>query len=248
MDNQFTPIYPRWRESNMNTNNGWIKIHRKLLESSIHNKPNYFCLWVTLLMMANHKEHNFIWNGKEEVVKEGQIYTGRKALSKQTGISETSIERILQTLENGHQIRQQKTTKFRLITIEKWKEYQSSDTKLDNKRTTNGHIQECKNEKKDIYIADKSAKPKEPVKQIDINSLYKSMGLPEPPVRIVNIWQDEAANAIKYLTDSKGKEGSIFKCFKNNQSSARFALSDCKELNQPYALYFFKVYNELIKK
>ena len=50
------------------------------LESPTHNKPAYGWLWVNLLLLATHKEHRFIWNGKEEIVKEGQIYTGRKSL------------------------------------------------------------------------------------------------------------------------------------------------------------------------
>jgi len=130
--------------------NGWIKLHRKLLDNPIANKPTYGWLWTTLLLLANHKEHKFLWNKKTIIIKDGQLLTGRKELSQQTGISQTTIERILQTLENGHQIKQYKTTKFRLISIINWTEYQCSDDKADNKRTTNGHIQECKNDK-NIY-------------------------------------------------------------------------------------------------
>lgn len=131
-------------------NNGWVKLHRKLLDSPIHNKPNHFTLWVSLLMMAAHKEHRFIWNGKEEVVREGQVYTGRKVLSEQTGIPQTTIEDILKTLENQHQIRQQKTTKYRLITIEKWKDYQNSDINSDNKATTKRQQSDTYNKVKNV--------------------------------------------------------------------------------------------------
>jgi len=79
-----------------------------------------------------------MWNDRLVLVKEGQMITGRKELSEATGISEASIERILTTLENGQQIEQQKTTKYRLITIVNWKDYQDSDSKVDNRRTTNG--------------------------------------------------------------------------------------------------------------
>lgn len=125
--------------------NGWIKLHRKLLENPFAHKANSFSLWVTLLLLANHKENKFMWNGKIIVIKDGQFITGRKELSKQTGIPQTTIERILEMLENGHQIEQQKTTKYRLITIVNWDEYQKVDSKVDNKRTTNGQQTDTNN-------------------------------------------------------------------------------------------------------
>ena len=95
-----------------------------------------------------------MFNDEIIIIKEGQLVTGRRQLSEMTGISQTTIERILKVLENGHQIGQQKTTKFRLITIVNWKEYQNADIKMDNKRTTKRHIQECNNEKNNTLSAE----------------------------------------------------------------------------------------------
>lgn len=115
---------------------GWIKLHRKLLENPIIRKPSYLALWVVLLLKANHKDNKMIWNGNIIVVKEGQMITGRKSLSEETNIPESTIEDILKFLETQHQIQQQKTTKFRLITIVNWKDHQSPDIKSNNKATT----------------------------------------------------------------------------------------------------------------
>lgn len=126
--------------------NGWIKLHRKLLDNPLILKPSWFLLWVLLLLLANHQDKEMIWNGKKIVVKKGQFITGRKKLAKLSGISETTVERILKYLENEHQIGQQKTTKYRLITILNWETYQV----LDNKRTTNGQQTDTnKNDNKD---------------------------------------------------------------------------------------------------
>ncbi len=46
------------------------------------------------------------------------------------------VERVLKYLEIEHQIEQQKTTKYRVITILNWDKYQTEDSKSDNKRTT----------------------------------------------------------------------------------------------------------------
>lgn len=137
-------------KTNMKASNGWVKLHRKLLENPIAQKPNYFSLWVHLLLKANHQENKHMWNGGIIIIKEGQMITGRKALSLETGIPQTTIEDILKYLETQQQIRQQKTTKFRLITIINWKDYQESDNKATTKRQqsdTNKNVNNVKNVK-----------------------------------------------------------------------------------------------------
>jgi len=114
---------------------GFIFLHRKILENPIAQNPTIAWLWITLLLLANHQNHKIIWNKEEITIKRGQLLTGRKQLSQQTGIPETTIERHLDYLaKNGHQIEQQKTNKFRIITILNWDTYQ----KRTPKRTTNG--------------------------------------------------------------------------------------------------------------
>ena len=152
--------------------NGWIKLHRKFLDNPMSKKPKLTLLWITLLLLANHKDKKFMWNGETIIIKEGQILTGRKQLSEQTGIPETTIERALNQFEkSGQQIEQQKTTKYRLITIINWKEYQKSDRKVDNKRTTNGQQTDTnkndKNEKNDKKILTSGQSPQ------DINKLIE---------------------------------------------------------------------------
>jgi hypothetical protein len=117
--------------------NGWIQLHRKLLDNPIYRKPAWLSVWVTLLLLASHKEkEDFIWNGKPIKLKKGEFITGRNKLSELTGVPATTIEDILKYLETQQQIRQQKTTKFRLISILKWNNYQKSVIKSDNRATT----------------------------------------------------------------------------------------------------------------
>ena len=109
----------------MNTSHGWIKLYRCLLDDAVCQKSAYFHLWVTLLLLANHKEHEFIFNNEIHTVTPGQFITGRKKLSHLTGIPETTIRRILKCFENGHMIRRKITPKYTVITITKWEKYQS---------------------------------------------------------------------------------------------------------------------------
>lgn len=121
-------------------NNGWIKIHRKLQKKGFAGKPAYFAVWVHLLLEANHKEKDIVFNKTLIKVKRGQILTGRKQLSKLTGVVDTSLERILNYFEkNEHQIGQRKTNRYRLITIYNYDRYQSTDIQTDIQRTSSGH-------------------------------------------------------------------------------------------------------------
>ncbi len=56
-------------------------------------------LWLSLLLLVNHKSKEIMWNGEIIIIREGQLLTGRKELSRQTGIPESTIEDILKTLE-----------------------------------------------------------------------------------------------------------------------------------------------------
>ena len=113
---------------------GWVVLHRKLLDNPISNKADYLSVWIHLLLMANHKETNFIWNNKKQTLKTGQLLTGRKKLSKKTGVAQSQIYKILNYLELEQQIKQQKTTKYTIITIVNWHKYQDKEQQKEQQR------------------------------------------------------------------------------------------------------------------
>ena len=116
-----------------NNNLGFISIHRQLMDKCWYSDSNYLSLWLHLLLAANYR-NNFIHS---QLVKRGQLLTGRKQLSKKLGINESKIERILTYFEEvEQQIEQQKTNKFRIITIKNYDDYQKLDSKTDNRATT----------------------------------------------------------------------------------------------------------------
>lgn len=166
-------------------NNGWIKIHRKLKDKGYYKKSAYVHLWVHLLLEANHKESEFMWNGKMIIIKEGQFLTGRKKLSEDTGIPEGTVERILKMLESEQQINQEKTTKHRIITINNWSEYQS-EQQMNNKRTTN-------EQQVDTNKNDKNIKNN------------KNKDLKETPSKNIVSIEDREKNFINELSNYKNK-------------------------------------------
>ena len=120
---------------------GWIKLHRKTLDNPIITKDSdYLAVWIYLLLNTTHKEYDVLFKGKRITLKKGQLLTGRKSISEKLKIDENKVQRILKSLENEHQIEQQKSNKNRLITIVSWDKYQQdeqqNEQQLNNKRTT----------------------------------------------------------------------------------------------------------------
>lgn len=104
---------------------GWVCLYRKILENPIICKDSdYFAVWCYLLLSATHKKTSALFKGKKIVLLPGQLITGRKSIAKKFKIDESKVQRILKTLENEQQIKQQTSSQNRLITIVNWYQYQ----------------------------------------------------------------------------------------------------------------------------
>ncbi len=126
--------------------NGYIKLHRKLLDNPFVMKDNdYFAVWVYLLLAAAHTEIVVENCSKSITLKQGQLITGREELSKKLGVSNSKINRILNLFESAQMIEQiKKPRKGRIITVLNWDKYQDgeqiNEQIMDKFRTNNGQI------------------------------------------------------------------------------------------------------------
>jgi hypothetical protein len=103
---------------------GWIKLHRQAKDWQWYKKPFMFHVFFHLVMSANHEDQD--WQGIN--VKRGQLITGRRLLSKDTGISEKSIRTILDRLSVTKEIIVKSANKYSIITICNYDKYQPSET------------------------------------------------------------------------------------------------------------------------
>lgn len=123
---------------------GWIKLHRKLLDNPIVCKDSdHIAIWIYLLLNATHVNYDVLFNGERKTLLPGQLITGRKSIAEKLNISEYKVQRILKTFENAHQIAQQTTSRNRLITIVRWNDYQQvaqqNAQRMHNNCTTTAH-------------------------------------------------------------------------------------------------------------
>jgi len=134
---------------------GWIKVHRSIIDKGWFSDSQAVHLWMYLLLKATHGTREVLWNGQVVKIQAGQLLTGRKKISNDTGINESKVERLLKLFENEQQIEQRKTNTSRLISILNYKKFQSSEQpieqRMNNKRTTDEQrmntIQELKNKR-----------------------------------------------------------------------------------------------------
>lgn len=112
---------------------GWIKLHRQILDWEFYSDTNTKVVFLHLLLMANYEDKR--WRGI--VIKRGQLVTSVKHLCEQLKLSTQQIRTSLDKLKNNKQITIKTTNKFTLITIEKYDLYQSYDDYLTNKQQTN---------------------------------------------------------------------------------------------------------------
>lgn len=173
---------------------GYIKLYRKIKLKGWYKNSKYVHLWVHILLKANHKQSEFMWNDKIIIIKEGQFITGRKQLSEETGLAQSTIEKILKIFEKEHQIEQQKTNKFRLITVINWKEYQGNghqkEQQTDNRRTTDGQQMDTnkndnneKNEKNENILQRESV-----AEEFNFNDYLENMLTKPKHIQIIRLY------------------------------------------------------------
>ena len=111
--------------------NGYIKLHRKLLDWGWYKDPNTKAVFLHLLLTANFTESEYM--GVK--IYPGQTVIGRKALAETLGMSERNVRTALNYLKSTNEVTIKVTNKFSVVTIVGWEKYQVDELKPTNKPT-----------------------------------------------------------------------------------------------------------------
>jgi len=112
---------------------GWISLHRKMLEWEWYTDANVCRTFIHCLLKANYKTKK--WRGI--TIKRGSFITSIKNLSHETGLSNQQIRTAIQKLTDSGEINKQTTKLNTLITVTKYEEYQNSNKGITNDQHAN---------------------------------------------------------------------------------------------------------------
>ena len=183
--------------------NGYIKIWRKIQDTIFYRKPLVCHLAIHLLLEANHAPNKIIWNGSEMLIERGQVLTGRKQLSALTGLTQQNIRTALQVLTNVSFLTITSTSKFSIITICNYSEYQDNKTtanQVTNQQLTSNqpatNQQLTTNKKNKNVKNDKNVKNKEEEEEGIVKEIAPKESEPTP-VKLFESEELEGSNPVK---------------------------------------------------
>jgi hypothetical protein len=202
---------------------GFISLHRKLMENPIWSDPNYLKLWIYCLFKASHKDHEQLVGNQIIKLERGQFVTGRKVLFEDMNrgvkpdqqLSEKTWSRYLKNLEKWEMLTIKVTNKFSIVTIDKYDFYQSSfnhtdqqtDQQLTNKRPTTDQQLTTNNN-----VNNGNKKDSRPKRVYDETSIYYQLALklyecilknmPDKKKPNLNQWADD----FRKLVEIDGKD------------------------------------------
>ena len=127
--------------------NGWIKLHRCLLDKAAWNclTAGQKCVMITILLLANREEHHWMWKGKKYDLKPGQFITSLSNLSLKAQVSIQTVRSALEKLETLEFITRESTHDRTLISVLNWGIYQAREDEP-NTRTNTQQAHEPTNE------------------------------------------------------------------------------------------------------
>lgn len=136
--------------------NGWIKIHRQLLDWEWYTDANTMRLFLHLLLTANIEEKKL----RGITIKRGELVTSVGSLGEQLNLSSHQIRLSLDKLKSSEEVAIKTTNKYSIVTICKYDTYQSeenqngkqNDNQTANKWQTNGKQTATTKEYKNIRI------------------------------------------------------------------------------------------------
>ncbi|WP_437131247.1 hypothetical protein [Peptostreptococcus russellii] len=141
---------------------GWIKLHRKILQSDFYRNltGRQRDVIITLLLMADHEPREWKYKGKTYRTEPGQVFTSFEKIRKKCGkdCTRETVRATILNAENNHFITRDSHRTHTLITIENWGIYQLENINQTQSALTTDTVQTrvtTTNKKKEyIYSVD----------------------------------------------------------------------------------------------
>ena len=115
---------------------GWVRLHRKLIESQVFTDPGVLKVWIWCLFRANWKPT--YW--QDEQLQAGDFVCGTHAAAEELGSTPAKFRRAMKKLQDWGLITRKATNKYTVVSVINWRTYQYDHTsrqQTNDKQTTN---------------------------------------------------------------------------------------------------------------
>lgn len=121
---------------------GWIKLHRKIIDNAIFSSEKGLKVWLWCLLKAR-REDGEVYLGKEKIqIKMGEFVFGRETASEELKMKPSTIRNWIDTLKKDSYVDIKPTNKYSIVKVLNWESYQGngqhSGQQSKNKVKTNG--------------------------------------------------------------------------------------------------------------
>lgn len=118
------------RAMNGTNDGGWIKLHRKLLNSPVWANPSLARFWIWCLLRASHNEFTVRVGYSEITLQPGQFVYTHSSASEETTMSQKVVRTCLEALGSGNDplLGRERAGRKTIVSIVKWVDYQIADS------------------------------------------------------------------------------------------------------------------------
>lgn len=198
---------------------GFVALHRKLMDNPVWCDPNYLKLWLYCLFKASHKEHEQLVGNQLIKLQRGQFITGREALADDMNRGVKPKQRLdaltwfryLKNLEKWGMLNIKTTNKYSVVTVVNYDFYQSFgggieqqiEQQMNNKRTTNEQQMNTNNNVNNINKSSSSSSEHPLIDEglAQVNEFYRQnlqKGVSESPfvMELIEQWEREMGHEL----------------------------------------------------
>lgn len=177
---------------------GWVKIHRDLLDNELWSDKPFTKgqAWVDLLLLANHRDKNALLGNCTELVERGSLITSELKLMERWGWGRKKVKLFLNFLESQKMIERNANNKRTAITIVNYGFYQDCDLEKEQQKNIKGTAKEQRMDSTGTAKEHKQERKKERMKEyIDTNVSIKQHSIQS----IIDAWNQLEPYGIKMI-------------------------------------------------
>ena len=229
---------------------GWISLHRKLLENPIIKKEGLLQLFIYCLLKANSSDSKIIHNSEEILIKRGSFISSRKHIASDLNQKESTIYKRLKILKKLEICNTKSNNKYTLLTVINYDSYQNpkqeSHRKRNNKVTTKEQQSNTNNKDNNNNKENNNTNTREKINIFKNSVLQFKNKYPETMLyEFINYWTEKSKSGIMRYENEKFFEISkrLATWYKNQKSFKK-----TNNQNNEYEENSFEGFTEISKE